>query len=264
MSFYPACGANGFQLLSWRNRAWNFSFNIVLKYRYALCRTRQKNAYVRHSCHRISNNWQLRWSTNDQVKNMVAAMSVHGERVQFFYSSLDTTIFSAHITCAIITLATHMFQIKPSWDSWVRIVDARSLPVVEETGTKHKNYSCTLVSLINRTDKLSCSVWLTSVISSASTEKYLHWEISESICFCMASTIKDVIWFCTLQLKYEALRGAFKKGSDVYLPAASTRSQGSFKNSVITISFVQWKCTSVSVTLNGISWRLQNSIVLMI
>jgi len=34
----------------------------------------------------------------------------------------------------------------------VRIADARSLPVVEETGTKHKNYSCTLVSLINRTD----------------------------------------------------------------------------------------------------------------
>ena len=27
----------------------------------------------------------------NQVKNMVAAMSVHGQRVQFFYSSLDTT-----------------------------------------------------------------------------------------------------------------------------------------------------------------------------
>jgi len=75
--------------------------------------SRQKNAYVRSSCHRISNNWQLRWSTNDQVKNMLAAMNVRGQRVQFFYSSLDTTIFSAHITCAIITLATHMFQIKP-------------------------------------------------------------------------------------------------------------------------------------------------------
>ena len=99
MSFYPACGANWFQLLSRRSRARNFSFNIVLKYRYALCRTRQKNAYARYSCHRISNNWQLRWSTNDQVKNMVAAMSVHGQRVQFFYSSLETTIFSAYITC---------------------------------------------------------------------------------------------------------------------------------------------------------------------
>jgi len=44
---------------------------------------------------------------------MVAAVSVHGQMVQFFYSSLDTTIFSAHITCAIITLATHMFQFKP-------------------------------------------------------------------------------------------------------------------------------------------------------
>jgi len=43
-------------------------------------------------------------------------------------------------------------------DSWVRIVDARSLPIVEENGTKHKNSSYTLVSLINRTDKLSCSV----------------------------------------------------------------------------------------------------------
>ena len=113
MSFYPACGANWFQLLPRRIRAWNLSFNIVLKYRYALCRTRQKNAYVRYSCHRISNNWQLRWSTNDQDKNMVAAMSVHGHRVQLFYSSLDTTIFSTHITCAIITLAMHMFQIKP-------------------------------------------------------------------------------------------------------------------------------------------------------
>jgi len=41
------------------------------------------------------------------------AMSVHGQRVQFFYSSLDTTIFSAHITGAIVTLATHMFQINP-------------------------------------------------------------------------------------------------------------------------------------------------------
>jgi len=28
---------------------------------------------------------------------MVAAMSVHGQRVQFLYSSLDTTMFSAHI-----------------------------------------------------------------------------------------------------------------------------------------------------------------------
>ena len=146
MSFYPACGANWFQLRSRRSQAWNVSFNIVLKYRYALCRTRQKNAYVRYSFNRNSNNWQLRWSTNDQVKNMVAAMSVHGQRVQFFYSSLDTTIFSAHVTCAIITLATHVFQIKPSWDSWVRIVDARSLPVVEETGTKHKDSLCTLVS----------------------------------------------------------------------------------------------------------------------
>ena len=151
-------------------------------------------------------------------------MSVHGQRVEFVYSSLDTPIFSAHITCAIITLATHMFQIKPSWDSWVRIVDARSSPVVEETGSKHKNYLCTLVYLINRTDKLSCSVWLTSVVSSASIEKYLHWETWESICFCMASPIKDIIWFCTLQLKYEALRGPFKKRSDVFLSAASTRS----------------------------------------
>jgi len=32
--------------------------------------------------------------------------------ILLLYSSLDTTIFSAHITCAIITLATHMFQIK--------------------------------------------------------------------------------------------------------------------------------------------------------
>ena len=54
-----------------------------------------------------------RSTTNDQVKNIVAAMSVHGQRVQFFYSSLDTKIFSAHVTCAIITLATRMFQIKP-------------------------------------------------------------------------------------------------------------------------------------------------------
>ena len=178
MSLYPACGANWFQLLSQRIRAWNFSFNSVLKYRYALCRTRQKNAYVRYSCHRISNNWQLRWSANDQVKNMVAAMSVHGQRVQLLYSGLDTTIFSAHITCAIIDAI-------------------RSLPAVEETGTKHKNSSCTLVSLINWTDKLSCSVWPTSVVSSASIEKYLHWEISEIICFCMASPLKDIIWFRT-------------------------------------------------------------------
>jgi len=49
----------------------------------------------------------------NQIKNMIAAMSVRGQRVQFFYSSLDTTIFSAHITCAIITLGAHMFQIKP-------------------------------------------------------------------------------------------------------------------------------------------------------
>ena len=49
----------------------------------------------------------------NQIKNMIAAMSVRGQRVQFFYSSLDTTIFSAHITCAIITLVAHMFQIKP-------------------------------------------------------------------------------------------------------------------------------------------------------
>ena len=41
----------GFSLLR-RSRAWNFSFNIALKYRYALCSTRQKNAYVRYSCHR--------------------------------------------------------------------------------------------------------------------------------------------------------------------------------------------------------------------
>ena len=84
MSFYPACGANWFQLLSRRSRAWSFSFNIVLKYRYALCRTRQKNAYVRYSCNRISNNWQLRWSTDDQFKHMVATMSVHGQGYNSF------------------------------------------------------------------------------------------------------------------------------------------------------------------------------------
>jgi len=123
-------GLNWFQLLSRRSRAWNFSFNIVLKYRYALCRTRQKIAYIRHGCHRISNNWQLRWSTNDQVKNMVAAMSVHGQRVQFFYSSLDTTIFSAHITWPTSPWSRRCSRLSPSWDSWVRIVDARSLPVV--------------------------------------------------------------------------------------------------------------------------------------
>jgi len=78
-------------------------------------------------------------------------------------------------------------RLSPSWDSWMRMVDARSLPVVEETGTKHKNSSCTFASLINRTDTLSFSIWLTSVVSSASIENYLHWEISESICFCVAS-----------------------------------------------------------------------------
>jgi len=192
-------------------------------------------------------------------------MSVHGQRVQFFYSSLDTTISSAHITCVIMTLVTHMFQIKPKSRYWVRIVDARPLPVVEETGTKQKNSSCTLVSLMNRTDKLSCSVWLTSVVSSASIEKYLHWEISESICFCMASPIKDIIWFCSLQLKYEALRGAFKKRSDVCLSVASTRSlKAALKTpSLQSVSFSQ-NAPAFLWPLNGISWRSQNSVVLMI
>jgi len=40
----------------------------------------------------------------------------------------------------------------------------------------------------------------------------------------MASPIKDIMWFCTLQLKYEALRGSVKKRSDICLSAASTRS----------------------------------------
>jgi len=264
MSFYPACGANWCQLLLRRSRAWNFSFNIILKYRYALCKTRQKNTIVRYSCHRISNNWQLRWSTNDQVKNMVAAMSVHGQRVQFVYSSLDTPIFSAHVTCAIITLATHMFQIKPSWDSWVRIVDARSSPV-EETGTKHENSSCTSVSLINRTDKLSCPVWLRSVVSSVGMEKYLHWDISESICFCMAKPIKGIIWFCPLQLKNEALRGAFETRPDVCLSSASPRSlKAALKTpSLQSVSFSENAAASLW-PLNGVSRRPQNSIVLMI
>jgi len=141
----------------------------------------------------------------------------------------------------------------------------RSLPVVEETGTKHKNSSCTLVSFINRTDKLSCSVWLTSVVSSASIEKYVHWEISESICFCMASPIKDTIWFCTLQLKYEALRGAVEKRSDVCLSAASTRSlKAALKTrSLQSVSFSENALASLW-PLCGISWRPQNSIVLMI
>jgi len=147
----------------------------------------------------------------------------------------------------------------------VRIVDPRSLPVVEETGTKHENFSCSLVSLINRTDKLSCSVWLASVVSSASMEKYLHWELSESICFCMASPIKDIIWFCALQLKYEALRGAFKKRSDVCLSAASTRSlKAALKTSSLqSVSFSENEPAPLC-PLNGISWRPQNSIVLII
>ena len=192
-------------------------------------------------------------------------MSVHRQRVQFFYSSLDTTIFSAHITCAIITLPRICSRLSPSWDSWMRIVDAKSLPVLEETGTKYKNSSCTVVSLINRTDEQSCSLWLASVVSSASIEKYLHWEISESICFCMASPITDMISFCTLQLKYEALRGAFKKRSDVCLSAASTRSvKAALKTPSLQSVLFSGNAPASLRPLNGISLRPQNSIVLMV
>ena len=118
-----------------------------------------------------------------------------------------------------------------------------------------------------RTDKPSCSVWLTSVVSSASIEKYLHWEISESICFCMASPIKDIIWFCTLQLKYEALRGAFKfkKRSGVCLSAASTRSlKAALKTPSLQSVLFSENAPASLWPLNGISWRPHNSIVLMI
>jgi len=117
----------------------------------------------------------------------------------------------------------------------------------------------------NRMDKQSCSVWLTSVVSSAGIEKYLHWEIPESICFCMALPIKDIIWFCTLHLKYEALQGAFEKRSDVCLSAAYTRSfKAALKTpSLQSVSFCENTPASLW-SLNGISWRPQNSIVLMI
>jgi len=45
--------------------------------------TEKRVCPIYSSCHQISNNWQLRWSTNDQVKNMVAALSVHGQRVGY-------------------------------------------------------------------------------------------------------------------------------------------------------------------------------------
>jgi len=112
---------------------------------------------------------------------------------------------------------------------------------------------------------LSCSVWLTSTVSSASIEKYLHWEISESICFCMASPINDIIWFCSFQLKYEALWGDFKKWSDVCLSPASTRSlKAALKTpSLQSVSFSENAPASLW-PLSGISWRPQNSKVLMI
>ena len=81
----------------------------------------------------------------------------------------------------------------------------------------------------------------------------------------MASPIKDITWFCTLQLKYEALLRAFKKRSDVCLTVASTRSlKAALKTpSLQSVSFSKNAPASLW-PLNGISWRPQNSIVLMI
>jgi len=152
---------------------------------------------------------------------MVAAMSVHGQWVEFYYSSLDITIFSAHITCAIITLATHKLQIKPKLRELDENRRWKIFVSCWRNWKKAQKCFVRLVSLINRTEKLSCSVWLTSVVSSASIENHLHWEISDSICFCMASPVKDIVWFRTLHPRYEALWAAFKKRSDVCLSTVS-------------------------------------------
>ena len=81
----------------------------------------------------------------------------------------------------------------------------------------------------------------------------------------MASPIEDIIWFCTLQLKYETLRGVFKKRSGVCLSAASTRSlKAALKTpSLQSVSFSENAPASLW-PLDGISWRPQNSIILMI
>ena len=81
----------------------------------------------------------------------------------------------------------------------------------------------------------------------------------------MTSPIKDIILFCTLQLKYEALRGAFKKRSDVCLSAASTRSlKAALKTPSLQSVSLSENAPASLWPLNGISWRPQNSIVLMI
>jgi len=92
-----------------------------------------------------------------------------------------------------------------------------------------------------------------------------HPLVSDTICICMASPIKDIIWFFTLQLKYEALRGAFKNRSDVCLSAASTRSlKAALKTlSLQSVSFSE-NAPASPWPLNGISWRPKNAIVLMI
>ena len=163
MSFYPACGANWVQLLSRRSRAWNFSFNIALKYRYALCRTRQKT----HMSDIVAIAFLITGNCDEVLMTKLRTWLQQWVYMAKRYNSFTLAWTPRYFPLILLAPSWHWPRIcsrlSPSWDSCVRIVDARSLPVVEETGTKHKNYSCTLVSLINHTDKLSCSVWLTHV-----------------------------------------------------------------------------------------------------